>query len=287
MNVIESIEGITAIAPNSIVNADCLEAMKLIPDKSIDAIICDLPYQMTALAWDKLIPFEPLWEQYKRIIKPNGAIVLFGSQPFTSALVMSNPKWFKYEWIWEKTIVGNIFNCKNSPLKNIENISVFSSASIANGSNVMMKYYPQGLIQIDKQRNNTTDGKLKNNTIGFRPSRTGNYKQTQTNYPKQVLKFANDHQGIHPTQKPIKLIEFLIKTYTLEGELILDNTAGSGTLAIAAINTNRQYICIEKDPHYFEVMRDRIANHDPFAPIKTKKPKPAPKGQLTLFDVAS
>lgn len=285
MNVIENIEGLDvgAIAPNSIVNADCLEAMKLIPDKSIDSIITDLPFGITACKWDVVIPFEPLWEQYKRIIKPNGAIALFGSQPFTSALVMSNPKWFKYEWIWEKSIVGNIFNCKNSPLKNIENISVFSPASIANGSNVMMKYYPQGLIRIDKQRNNTTDGKLKNNTIGFRPSRTGNYRQTQTNYPKQILKYAADYGGIHPTQKPVKLIEYLIKTYTQEGELILDNTAGSGTLAIAAINTNRNYICIEKDPHYFEVMRDRIANHDPNAPIKTKKPKRVPKGQLTLF----
>jgi site-specific DNA-methyltransferase (adenine-specific) len=145
LNVINNIEGLNVgqIAPNSIVNADCLKAMKLIPDKSVDAIICDLPYQMTALAWDKLIPFEPLWEQYKRIIKPNGAIALFGSQPFTSALVMSNPKWFKYEWIWDKKISGNPLLAKISPLKIHENILVFSKEK--------HNYYPvmrKGVLKI-------------------------------------------------------------------------------------------------------------------------------------------
>ena len=278
MNILnlEGLKAVGQVAPNTIINADCLEAMKYIADKSIDCIICDLPYGwgITSCKWDTVIPFEPLWEQYKRIIKPHGAIALFGSQPFTSALVMSNPKWFKYEWIWEKSIIGNVFNCKNSPLKNIENITVFSSASIANGAKTMMKYYPQDLIEINRAKNNTRE-RNPNNTIGSRPSRTGGYTQTQTNYPKQILKFPSNYEGIHPTQKPVALIEYLIKTYTLKGELILDNTAGSGTLAIAAINTDRNYICIEKDEHYFEVMRDRIEGHDPNA----VKPKPKPKSK--------
>ncbi len=274
MNVINNIEGLTVgeITPNSIVNADCLEAMKFIPDRSIDAIVCDLPYGITACKWDVVIPFEPLWEQYKRIIKPNGAICLFGSQPFTSALVMSNPKWFKYEWIWEKPQGINFQLVKHQPLKTHENILVFS-----NGRH---NYYPQNLKPISIHKSN----KFKGGNLGHSGSEKirHSYLQTQCNYPKSVQRFQRQ-TGIHPTQKNVPLIEYLIKTYSLENELILDNTAGSGTLAIAAINTNRQYICIEKDPHYFEVMRDRIANHDPFAPVKTKKPKRVPKGQLALF----
>jgi site-specific DNA-methyltransferase (adenine-specific) len=270
MNIIKSIEGITAIAPNSIVNADCLEAMKLIADKSIDAIIADLPFGITACHWDSVIPFDRLWEQYKRIIKPNGAIALFGSQPFTSALVMSNPKWFKYEWIWEKDMGTGFLNAKKQPLRITENISIF-----ANGQS---KYYPQ--MRKGFKPYICKQGSDSNNY--------GDYNRVETinngdRYPVNSIKNIRNGDKQHPTQKPVALIEYLIKTYTQEGELILDNTAGSGTLAIAAINTNRQYICIEKDPHYFQVSCDRVANHDPNAPIKTKKPKPVPKGQLALF----
>ena len=259
-----------AIAPNSIINGDCLEVMQDIDDRSIDCIIADLPFGITACKWDVVIPFEPLWEQYKRIIKPNGAIVLFGSQPFTSALVMSNPRWFKYEWIWEKDMGTGFLNAKKQPLRITENISIF-----ANGQT---KYYPQ--MRKGFKPYICKQGSDSNNY--------GDYKRVKTisngdRYPVNSIKNIRNGDKKHPTQKPVALIEYLIKTYTLEGELILDNTAGSGTLAIAAINTNRQYICIEKDPHYFEVMRDRIANHDPNAPIKTKKPKAATKGQLTLF----
>lgn len=263
MNIINSIQGlgVGAITPNSIVKADCLEAMPLILDNSIDCIICDLPYGTTSCKWDTVIPFDLLWQQYKRIIKPNGAICLFGSQPFTSALVMSNPQWFKYEWIWEKTTVGNIFNCKNSPLKVVESICIFSPASIANGAATMMNYYPQGLIPINKEKNNATSKRLENNTIGFRPSRTGSYKQTYTNYPKQLLRFTSESKGTHPTQKPVPLIEYLIRTYTQEGETVLDNTAGSGTLAVASINTGRSYICIENNNSYFDFMINRIKAH--------------------------
>ena len=272
------------IKPNSIINGDCLDVMKFIPDKSIDSIICDLPYGITACKWDTVIPFEPLWEQYKRIIKPNGAICLFGSQPFTSALVMSNPKWFKYEWIWEKSNAGDCMNVKNKPMKKHENISVFSGGTVANKSKRRMPYFPQGLVKSLKKRKGNDYSKIEHSFKCPRPSHKP-YLQTLENYPTDIIKTPNDLGQVHPTQKPVALIEYLIKTYTQEGELVLDNTAGSGTLAIAAINTDRRYICIEKDEHYFEVMRDRIAKHDPNAPVKPKrtKPKPATEGQLKLF----
>jgi site-specific DNA-methyltransferase (adenine-specific) len=274
-----------SILPNSIINGDCLEVMRDIDDRSIDCIICDLPYAITNCHWDKLIPFDLLWEQYKRIIKPNGAIALFGSQPFTSALVMSNPKWFKYEWIWEKNNGSNFASIKYQPFKVHENILIFGAGRV--------NYYP-----IRESRSYLS---LKRDSIGGRHKgnkkwanipdpKTGIIKvpsivsTDQKRNPFSVKRFNRDMATTHPTQKPVALIEYLVKTYSLEGELILDNTAGSGTLAIAAINTNRQYICIEKDEHYFEVMRNRIANHDPNAPVKTKKPKPTPIGQLTLFD---
>jgi len=290
MNLSEVAE-VGAIAPNSIVNADCLEAMKFIPDKSIDCIITDLPYGITQCKWDTVIPFEPLWEQYKRIIKPNGAIVLFGSQPFTSALVMSNPKWFRYEWIWDKVQPTGFLDANRKPLKLHENILVFAGKRT--------NYYPQKTVaktlQADKtpQRVNLdhtsiygkgSDGRSKNNSL---------WKESGYRYPLTIQKISN-HNGClwgdtsksvkHPTQKPIALLEYLIKTYTIEGELILDNTAGSGSLAIAAINTKRNYICIEKDDHYFQVMQERIANHDAIAPPpKKSKPRPVPEGQLSLF----
>jgi site-specific DNA-methyltransferase (adenine-specific) len=279
------------IAPNSIVNADCLEAMKLIADKSVDAIVCDLPYGVTNCHWDSVIPFDLLWEQYKRIIKPNGAIALFGSQPFTSALVMSNPKWFKYEWIWEKNTISGFLNAKKQPLRKHESILVFyqkqpsynpqyekysqSTYDRANGSAFVIRHASKNSLQScyigHKEINGFTDfdrGRLPTTVQRFdTPKKQG---------------FAR----LAPTQKPVKLIEYLIKTYTIEGELVLDNTAGSGTLAIAAINTNRRYICIEKDPDYFEVMRNRIENHDPNAlaiPKKTRKPRAITEGQLALF----
>ena len=221
-----------------------------------------------------MIPFDLLWEQYKRIIKPNGAIALFGSQPFTSALVMSNPKWFKYEWIWDKKHPKGHLNAKIMPMKQHENIVVFCENRI--------NYNPQ-----------MRTGQLRIKGGGRVDSNKGCYrfhlKPKSFNdqyYPTSIIGFsgANQSEKKHPTEKNVALIEYLIKTYTQEGELILDNTAGSGTLAIAAINTNRRYICIEKDPHYFQVSCDRVTNHDPNAPIKTKKPPKVPKGQLTLFE---
>lgn len=275
-----------AIAPNSIIHGDCLEVMKDIADKSIDCIIADLPFGITACHWDSVIPFDRLWEQYKRIIKPNGAIALFGSQPFTSALVMSNPKWFKYEWIWEKNFFSGFMNAKRKPLVAHENICIFYEKQPTYNpqyrpySPITLARYPVG----KKKKRGT---KIIQGIYGEECGQGGDTNHERGAYPISVQKIKGVNNGnstkLHNTQKPTLLYEYLIKTYTQEGELILDNTAGSGTLAIAAINTNRKYICIEKDPHYFEVMRDRIANHDPNAPIKTKKPKPVPKGQLTLF----
>lgn len=245
------------IQKNKVLLGDCLELMKDIPNESIDMILCDLPYGTTACKWDSIIPFEALWEQYERIIKSNGAIVLTASQPFTSALIISNIKLFKYCWIWQKSKVGNIFNCKNAPQKNYEDITVFSKSNIANGSKILMKYNPQDLIKIDKTRSNISKGR-NNTTIGFRPSRNDNeYKQEYTNYPKQILQF-NSEQGLHPTQKPTKLFEYLIKTYTNIGDLVLDNCAGSGTTAIACMNTDRNYILMEKEQSYFEIINTRI-----------------------------
>ena len=234
---------------------DYLVDMNDINDHSADMILCDLPYGTTACKWDTIIPFEPLWAQYKRIIKPNGAIVLTASQPFTSRLVMSNIEWFKYEWIWRKSKPTGFINAKNAPLKKHENIIVFSSGTIANRSDNRMSYYPQGLIK---------SGKIKKSVAyreswGTRPSRINDgYIQEYTNFPNSVLSFANDSNTNHPTQKPVALFEYLIRTYTNEGDLVLDNCAGSFTTAVACIRTKRHYICIEKEAKYCEIGRQRI-----------------------------
>ena len=284
---LEEIQKVGAIAQNSIIHADCLEAMKYIADKSIDCIICDLPYGITACHWDSVIPFEPLWEQYKRIIKPNGAIVLFGSQPFTSALVMSNPKWFKYEWIWEKQQGTNFGNANYSPMKVHENILVFGQFPASPTRSKLKNYNPQFLegepYKLErKPRQDRSIYRLLGNKNSSMLSNPTPIDNNGYRYPRSVLRITKT-QGKHPNAKSTELLEYLIKTYTQENELILDNTAGSGSLAIAAINTKRNYICIEKDDHYFEVMRDRIANHDPNAPVKKIKVKSAPESQLSLF----
>ena len=229
--------------------------MKDIPDKSIDMILCDLPYGTTACKWDTIIPFEPLWEQYKRIIKDNGAIVLTASQPFTSALVMSNIKMFKYEWIWYKTDSAGFFNAKNCPVKKHENILIFSKGTIANCSPRLMKYYPRDLTptRVKIANSNKSDG-----IIGNRPSRKDNYIQTLTNYPVSVIYFQNDKLGIHDVSKPVALFEYLIKTYTNEGDTVLDNCMGSGTTGVACKNLNRNFIGIELDSEYFKIAEKRI-----------------------------
>ena len=227
---------------------DCLELMKDIPDKSIDMILCDLPYGTTACKWDVIIPFEPLWEQYNRIIKDNGAIVLFGSEPFSSYLRMSNIKNFKYDWIWNKKLAGNGILAKKQPLKIHEIVSVFNSGI----------YIPQ----MTKGRYRKKMGLKESEITG------GNSyaKQTENDlyYPKSILEYGigNMRKGrLHPTQKPVALLEYLIKTYTNEGDVVLDNCMGSGSTGVACVNTNRDFIGIELDKDYFNIAKQRITGN--------------------------
>lgn len=226
---------------------DCLELMKDIPDGSIDMILCDLPYGTTACKWDTIIPFEPLWEQYKRIIKDNGAIVLFGSEPFSTELRHSNLKMFKYDWIWEKEQGVNFQLCKYQPLKIHETISVFSKKTHL--------YFPQGLIEINKKKSN----KNKGGNLGHQSSEKirNEYTQKYSNYPKSVIRF-NRQRGLHPTQKPVALLEYLVKTYTNESDVVLDNCMGSGSTGVACVNTGRKFIGMELDDKYFEIAKQRI-----------------------------
>jgi len=222
--------------------------MKLIPDGSVDMILCDLPYGTTACKWDTIIPFEPLWEQYNRVIKKNGAVVLFGSEPFSSVLRMSNIKNYKYDWIWKKSRKTGHLNAKKRPMLNSENISAFYKKQPT--------YNPQGVVECDIIKKNTKGRKSAN---VFGDTLKDSHHQELTNYPARIIEFNNEHNvGSHPTQKPVALFEYLIKTYTNEGETVLDNCAGSFTTAIAALNTNRKYICMEKEQEYFEIGEKRI-----------------------------
>ena len=241
---------------------DCLELMQQIPSNSVDMILCDLPYGTTACKWDTVIPFEPLWAEYKRIIKKNGAIVLFGSQPFTSALVMSNPKWFKYQWVWEKSKASNFVHANYQPLKAHEDVVVFSGAGSAQGSNPAMQYYPQKSVGkpynkgIGHADNLHLSGGLSKKTSQELKNESG------LRHPRSVIYFPTSESegkaGLHPTQKPVAICEYLIKTYTNEGEWVLDNCMGSGTTGVAAINTNRNFIGIEQEEKYFTIAKDRL-----------------------------
>ena len=229
-------------------NGDCLELMKNIPDGSVDLVLTDPPYGTTACKWDSIIPFEPMWEQLNRIIKPNGAICLFGSEPFSSALRMSNIKNFKYDWIWKKSYSTGFMNANKMPLKNTEAISVFYK--------MLPTYNPQGIIKINKKCNRKRD---KETTIYSNMGlKNGEYIQRFTNYPTNIISTDKKEKTEHPTQKPIALLEYLIKTYTNEGETVLDFTMGSGSTGVACINTNRNFIGIELDKGYFDIAEKRI-----------------------------
>lgn len=231
---------------------DCLEVMKNIPDKSVDMILCDLPYGTTACKWDTIIPFDKLWAQYNRIIKDNGAIVLFGSEPFASQLRVSNLKMYKYDWYWVKDKGTNIFMAKKMPMKNIETVSVFYKT--------LPTYCPQmrnGEPYIKKQKNSKLGEHL---GIGNKHA-TDKINQTGERYPLQNIYFARDTcKGIsyHPTQKPVALCEYLIKTYTQENDTVLDNCMGSGTTGVACKHLNRNFIGIELDEKYFRIAENRI-----------------------------
>ena len=245
---------------NLIYHGDCLDVMKDIDDKSIDMILCDLPYGTTSCKWDIIIPFDKLWNQYKRIIKDNGAIVLFGQEPFSSYLRVSNIDWFKYDWYWRKSRPSGFTNAKLKPLKDIEIISVFSKGTTANGSLKNMPYFPQDLE--DSNLEWSRPNHYFNGDKGVNPARK-NHKLNRiiekTGYPRQILEYANpNNEVLHPTQKPVDLCEYLIKTYTNEEEIVLDNCCGSGTTAIACLNTNRDFIGIEKELKYVQISNQRI-----------------------------
>ena len=234
---------------------DCLEIMKSIQSKSIDMILCDLPYGTTQCKWDSVIPFEPLWEQYNRIIKDNGCIALFSSQPFTSSLVMSNPKMFKYEWIWQKTHPKGHLNAKKMPMRAHENIEIFyKKPPLYNPQ--MTHGHKRKVAKTNYVRE--SDG----NSCYGREVRNTSYDSTDR-YPLDVQVFSNAVQSkkLHPTEKPVELCEYLIKTYTNENMLILDNCMGSGTTGVACIKNNRKFIGIELDENYFQIASKRVAEY--------------------------
>lgn len=242
---------------------DCLDIMPEIPDKSIDMILADLPYGTTACKWDTMIPFEPLWKQYKRLIKDNGAMVLTASQPFTSALVMSNPGWFKVEWIWQKNAGSNFATTKYQPMKEHENVLVFSKG-IPTYNQQRQKRADSGFARqktpiLFDRKNKYESGDVYNGIGIDNPERK---TITKDRCPSSIQKF-NRERGFHPTQKPVALFEYLIRTYTNEDDIVLDNVMGSGTTGIACKNLNRNFIGIEKDKKYFEIAKRRIENHKP------------------------
>ena len=252
----------TDVMRSVLVHADCFDVFPYIADKSVNLILCDLPYGTTACKWDSILPFDKLWKEYERIITDNGAIVLTASQPFTSALIMSNPKLFKYEWIWQKSKGCNFTHAKNMPIKFHESIVVFSKAPIGHEIQLgerRMTYNPQGLVKVDKKwsrpKKYDTEHKLKRES--HKLDRVIEFE----NYPISILKYGNSdnrERGLHPTQKPVELMEYLIKTYSNEDDVVMDNCMGSNTTGLACKELNRQYIGIEKEKAYYDISVKRV-----------------------------
>ncbi len=261
-------------------HGDCLVEMDKIADGSVDLILCDLPYGTTdrkgvegkgsnrLLEWDTVIPLDELWKQYKRVLKPLGTVVLTADQPFTSMLVLSNLEWFKYEWIWKKKRTTGFLLANYRPMKETEDVLVFSpgGAAAASRNTGNMTYNPQGLIEKNVKKKNSAkrlgnflhnpEHMGKNNKLLHETE----YEQKYTNYPSEIIEFGLDKNAIHPTQKPVALMEYLIRTYSNEGEVVLDNCMGSGTTGVAAVNCNRNFIGIEMDEKYFNHAQQRINN---------------------------
>ena len=235
--------------------------MKSIPDNSIDMVLCDLPYGTINCSWDSKIPLEPLWEQWLRVLSPQSSVLLFGSEPFSTRLRMSNLSQFKYDWIWHKNSPTGFVHAKNKPLKDFEVISVFSPYPMGHASLLgdrRMRYNPQGL-EVYGKMSKSSKSKF-GNIDGKRKSHKAEVVSDFTNYPRMVLSFGKDtgKSNLHPTQKPVALCEYLIKTYTDNGMTVLDNCMGSGSTGVACLNTGRKFIGIEKDEQYFEVAKERI-----------------------------
>lgn len=230
-------------------HGDCIEVMKNIPDNSVDLILADLPYGTTACAWDTIIPFDKLWEQYNRIKKPTTAIVLTASQPFTTILINSNIAAFKYEWIWEKHQGTNFLLAKKMPLKKHENICVFYDK--------LPTYNPQKTYGHKVYSGFTTETNATSGEV-YSEIKSQHQQNDGSRYPTSILKFPKEKFGLHPTQKPFKLMEYLVLTYSNQGDTVLDNTMGSGTTGIAAKHNNRSFIGIEKEEKYFDIASKRI-----------------------------
>ena len=237
-----------------LLKGDCLIEMRNIADSSVDMILCDLPYGTTACKWDSVIPFEPLWKQYKRVIKDNGAIVLTASQPFTSSLIMSNLKMFKYEWIWEKNRGSNFAVLKYQPMKEHENVLVFSKKTHLYNP-IMQERKGGGLART--KYNYTRTENSNSEVMNFLPKHANHNGNNKLRYPSSLQKF-NCEVGKHPTQKPVTLFEYLVKTYTNENDIVLDNAMGSGTTGVACVNLKRNFIGIELNDNYFEIATNRI-----------------------------
>lgn len=261
-----------------LLKGDCLELMSDIEDHSVDLILCDLPYGTTdrvgsqkkgnrIFAWDNIIPLDQLWDHYRRLLKPQGAVVLTADQPFTSQLIMSNLEWFKYEWLWVKSKVTGFLLANSRPMKATEDILIFSPAfasGAARQAGTHMTYNPQGLIEKRVKKRNSA-ARLGNFLHQPEHMGAGNkllhdseYEQKFTNYPNEILEIPVEKKNIHPTQKPVALMDYLIRTYSNEGDLVLDNCMGSGTTGVACLNTNREFIGIEMDDKYFQMAADRI-----------------------------
>jgi len=253
---------------NKIHQGDCLELMKQIEDKSVDMILCDLPYGTTACKWDTIIPFKPLWEQYERIIKDKGVIVITASQPFTSKLIMSNIKMFKYCLIWNKKMSSNFLLSGFQPLKIHEEIAIFSKSGCTYNKKGNMNYNAQ--LSIDKPYTRiSSEVNFKDSLRGKNNFTVKTHINNKTRQPTSIIEFTPE-RGLHPTQKPVSLFKYLIKTYSQEGDIVLDNTAGSGTTAVACKQTKRHYICIEINPKYVEIAQKRLSQSVLF-PLDTKQ----------------
>lgn len=266
-------------------HGDCLDILPTLGAGSVDAVIADIPYGTTACAWDSVIPFAPMWAGIKHVIKPCAAVVMFGSEPFSSLLRISNLDWYKYDWVWRKSKAANFINGNNEPVKIIENISVFSHALTNNMAKVKMVYNPQKTFTGSGNVNKGNRPSKNNQEI--RQGGSGGVWKSSINYdpqyrlPNSIIQFSNVHSPIHPTQKPVALMEYLICTYTNEGDTVLDFTMGSGTTGVAAMRTGRRFIGIELDPDYFQIAETRIKNAAGDF-VLTQKEKST--GQTSIFE---
>ena len=278
----------------NLLQGDCLVEMNNVADGSVDLILCDLPYGTTdrkgveskgnnrLLSWDTVIPLDKLWDQYRRILKPLGAVVLTADQPFTSQLILSNLEWFKYEWIWKKRKTTGFLLANYRPMKCTEDVVIFSpggaAAASRNGGN--MTYNPQGLIEknVKKKNNAKRLGKFLHNPehmgAGNKLLHETEYEQKYTNYPSEIIEFGLDRNVVHPTQKPVELMEYLIRTYSNSGEVVLDNCMGSGTTGVAAVMSGRNFIGIEMDQEYYEIAKKRIEDAVPVVEVDQSASNP-------------